>query len=53
MSASKLSVSSVRSSIAQILTESSGEKKRNFVRTPLSHSLALEEPPVLTANAPN
>jgi large subunit ribosomal protein L10Ae len=33
MSASKLSVSSVRSSIAQILTESSGEKKRNFVRT--------------------
>ncbi|KAJ8296407.1 60S ribosomal protein L1-B [Rhodotorula toruloides] len=30
MSASKLSVSSVRSSIAQILTESSGEKKRNF-----------------------
>ncbi|BGO97196.1 hypothetical protein NBRC10512_002062 [Rhodotorula toruloides] len=33
MSASKLSVSSVRSSIAQILTESSGEKKRNFVET--------------------
>uniref|UniRef100_A0A0K3CIT6 Ribosomal protein n=1 Tax=Rhodotorula toruloides TaxID=5286 RepID=A0A0K3CIT6_RHOTO len=31
MSASKLSVSSVRSSIAQILTESSGEKKRNFI----------------------
>lgn len=50
MSASKLSVSSVRSSIAQILTESSGEKKRNFVR-PLPLALPPCELRVLTSTA--